>query len=331
MSFAANGEVYREFIWEEAPFPSAHASTIVQAPSGRLLSAWFGGTGEGNSDVGIWLAHKDPGMDRWSPVREIYKEPKQPAWNPVLFVDASDVLWLFFKIGPNPKEWSGAYVKSTDEGETWSEIEWLPGAFLGPIRCKPIILSNGDILAGSSVETYKTWSSHMEISADGGKTWYQTSPLLFGTDREDRGGTIQPTLMEVEPGVVRALFRTRRLGKVATALSRDYGRTWSPITLTELDHPGAGVDSVRLDDGRCILVYNPSTRGRNPLSLAVSHDDGATWTEFLEVDRLAEGERGELSYPAIIQAQDGDIHITYTWKRQRIIHAVVALEDIPAE
>ncbi|HHM12668.1 MAG TPA: sialidase, partial [Planctomycetaceae bacterium] len=38
---------------------------------------------------------------------------------------------------------------------------------------------------------------------------------------------------------------------------------------------------------------------------------------------------GEYSYPAVIQSRNGDIHITYTWKRQRIRHAVIRLADLP--
>ena len=90
------------FIWEEAPFPRAHASTIVEAPDGSLISAWFGGTGEGNNDVGVWSSRRPKGGD-WSPPTELYKEPGQPAWNPVLFRDASDTIWLFFKVGPSPR------------------------------------------------------------------------------------------------------------------------------------------------------------------------------------------------------------------------------------
>ena len=36
-----------------------------------------------------------------------------------------------------------------------------------------------------------------------------------------------------------------------------------------------------------------------------------------------EDQPGEYSYPAIIQTSDGRVHVTYTWKRQRIRHVVI--------
>ncbi len=319
------------FIWEEAPFPRAHASTIVEAVDGTLIAAWFGGSGEGQEDVGVWSSRRAAG-GAWSPPVQLYKEPDQPAWNPVLFRGDGETIWLYFKIGPSPRAWSGAYMKTTTAGEEWSEPGWLPSGMMGPVRAKPIRLANGEILAGTSLESYRTWSSWMEISSDGGATWSKYGPLLFGDPERDRIGTIQPTLLEIEPGVIRAFFRTpRRLGKIATSLSRDGGRTWERIRLTRLDHPSAGIDALRLDDGRCLLLYNPSTTRRSPLSLAVSFDDGETWRDFLVVEELAEGERGELSYPAMIQDSNGDLQITYTWNRRRIRHATVPFDLVPTE
>ena len=317
-----------DFIWEEAPFPRAHASTIVEAPDGTLIAAWFGGSGEGQKDVGVWSSRRPKG-GAWSPPVQLYKEPDQPAWNPVLFRGDGDTIWLYFKIGPSPRAWSGAYMTTTTAGAEWSQPGWLPSGMLGPVRAKPIRLANGDILAGTSLESYRTWSSWMEISSDGGRSWSKHGPLLFGDPERDRIGTIQPTLLELEPGVIRAFFRTRRLGKIATSISRDGGRTWDPIRLTRLDHPSAGIDSLQLDDGRSLLLYNPSTTQRSPLSLAVSFDDGETWRDFLVVEELAEGERGELSYPAMIQDANGDLQITYTWNRRRIRHATVPLDLVP--
>jgi hypothetical protein len=47
-----------EFIFETAPFRECHASTILELPSGELLAAWFGGEGEGDNSVRIWMSRK---------------------------------------------------------------------------------------------------------------------------------------------------------------------------------------------------------------------------------------------------------------------------------
>ena len=62
------------------------------------------------------------------------------------------------------------------------------------------------------------------------------------------------------------------------------------------------------------------------LNLAVS-DDGLEWRKVAVLEKEA---RAEFSYPAIIQADDGLVHMTYTWKRQRIKHAVVDPKNIRA-
>ena len=47
--------------------------------------------------------------------------------------------------------------------------------------------------------------------------------------------------------------------------------------------------------------------------------DAKTW----KLGPALETALGEYSYPAVIQAADGKVHVTYTWKRENIRHAVL--------
>src|SRR5512134_1028765 len=110
------------FIFEAAPFPSAHASTIVETPGG-LVAAWFGGTAERNPDVGIWVSRRDG--RQWTAPVEVATgvQPdgtRLPCWNPVLFQPPSGPLILFYKVGPSPRAWWGMARTSADAGRTWS-------------------------------------------------------------------------------------------------------------------------------------------------------------------------------------------------------------------
>ena len=303
------------FVYESAPFPSAHASTIVETRTG-LVAAWFGGTAERNPDVGIWLSRHEGG--RWTPpvaVANGVQSPslRYPTWNPVLFQPAAGPLFLFYKVGPSPSEWWGMVMTSADEGRTWTPPTRLPEGILGPIKNKPVQLPNGDILAGSSTE-HDGWRVHFERSTDGGRTWTATPAINDGKAI----AAIQPSILTYRDGRLQALGRTRS-GRIFETWSADRGLTWSAIVLTELPNPSAGADAVTLRDGRHLLVYNHTPRGRSPLNVAIS-EDGRQW----QAAAILEDDPGrELSYPAVIQARDGLVHVTYTWRRERIRHVVI--------
>lgn len=318
--------VAREFIFDTVPFASAHASTIVETPDRTLLAAWFGGSAEGSDDVEIWLSRKPPGA-AWSAPQPLTSTPAMPAWNPVLFQDA-DTTWLFYKVGPSPREWVGAVLRSTDAGRSWTPATYLPAGLIGPVRTKLLVLADGTWLAGSSVEAgyrwdspagapYRAWAVWVERSTDRGATWSKHGPV---TVPGEPYGVIQPTLWQGGDGTVHMLMRsTERIGRIVTSSSADGGRTWTPARPTTLPNPNAGIDVVRLHDGRLLLVYNHLAEGRDAIHLALSRDGGATWS----APTLLESGPGEYSYPAVIQAADGAIHITYTWHRTRIRHLIV--------
>jgi predicted neuraminidase len=97
------------------------------------------------------------------------------------------------------------------------------------------------------------------------------------------------------------------------------------VRRTALPNPDSGIDAVRMRDGVIALVYNHTKHGRTPLNLALSTDDGNSWgTPY-----VLENTPGEYSYPAVIQSGDGMLHITYTWKRERIKHVVINPAKIP--
>jgi predicted neuraminidase len=318
--------VSSEFVFETAPFASAHASTIVETADG-LLAAWFGGTREGADDVGIWTAKRARGA--WTAPVEVANgvQPdgtRYPCWNPVLFRMPNRTLTLFYKVGPSPRAWWGIVRTSSDEGLTWSGARRLPDGILGPIKNKAVALADGSVVAPSSTESpdrESVWRVHFERSADAGATWTATPPIASG--EQGRVDAIQPAILVHPAGRLQAIGRTKS-GRMFETWSSDGGRTWSSLALTSLPNPNSGIDAVTLRDGRHVVVYNHTPRGRTPLNLAISRD-GAAWNAAL----VLESEPGEYSYPAVIQTADGLVHITYTWKRQRIRHVVVDPKRLP--
>jgi predicted neuraminidase len=323
MAFAASTAILAsEFIYEQAPFRSCHASTIVETAQKELVTAWFGGTAEKNPDVGIWVSRLQG--NRWTAPVEVANgvQPdgtRHPTWNPVLFQPRVGPLMLFYKVGPTPQTWWGMLRTSGDGGRTWSEARRLPAGILGPIKNKPVQLTDGTILAPSSDETEERaskWTVHFERSTDNGKTWTTTAPLNDGLTLS----AIQPSILfrdGVGGSKLQALGRTRQ-GKVFTITSDDAGKTWSAMSLLSVANPSSGTDAVTLKDGRHLLICNPVPRGRTPLVIAVSRD-GVEWKTAVTL----EDEPGEYSYPAIIQTSDGRVHATYTWKRERVKHVVI--------
>lgn len=324
------GIVSAEFLYDEAPFPSCHASTIAETEDG-LVTAFFGGTGEGNRDVGIWLCRKagqENGERGWSPPVEVATgvvsaSERYPCWNPVLFQAKDGPLLLFYKVGPSPRAWWGMLKSSTDSGKSWSEARRLPESILGPVKNKPVLLPDGALLCGSSTE-HAGWRVHFEWTRDLGENWERTEAINDGSTF----GAIQPTILVHEGGRLQALCRNSKSPHVmAETWSADGGKTWSRMTPGLLPNPNAGFDAVSLRDGRQLLVYNHSTRatgGRSKLNVAVS-DDGKNWKAalVLEDGTTIGGRSAYGAYPAAIQASDGLVHVTYTWRRERISYVVV--------
>ncbi|MFL0162473.1 sialidase family protein [Aquirufa salirivi] len=315
------------FIYEKAPFPECHASTIEETPTG-LVTAWFGGTEERHPDVGIWVSRMVKG--KWTAPMEVANGVQNstiryPLWNPVLFqmpASKGGELLLFYKEGPTPKDWWGMIKRSKDGGKTWSNTERLPLGILGPIKNKPVMLKDGTLLCPTSSED-NGWRVHFEMTKDGGRTWTRTEAINDGKEFS----AIQPSVLFLKDGRLQILCRSKN-GYILESYSSDQGKTWSALKAISLPNPNSGTDAVTLKDGRQVLVYNHVTKEsqewggkRSPLNVAIS-SDSKNWKELAILENEP---KAEFSYPAVIQTKDGKIHITYTWKREKIKHVVISL------
>jgi predicted neuraminidase len=322
-----SGLLVDEFVVEKPPFPESHAATIAETPTG-LVSAWFGGTKERNPDVCIWVSRQEKGQ--WSAPQNVANgivndSLRYACWNPVLYQVPKGDLLLFYKIGPSPAKWKGWLKTSSDGGRTWSAAKPLPDGFIGPVKNKPVLLANGNLFCPTSTEG-DGWKLHFEVTPDFGKTWRKVGPISDGNRNADRTlNAIQPSILTYGKGKLQILARSKDRALVES-WSTDNGETWSPLAKTVLPNNNSGTDAVTLKDGRQVLVYNhvlppgDLAKGpRTPLNLSVSKD-GKNWSAALI---LEDSPISQYSYPSVIQTNDGLIHVIYTWRRQKIKHAVI--------
>lgn len=315
-----------DFLFERNErYPESHGSSIVELPDGDLLAAWYAGSREKGSDVAILAVRRERGQDHWEASTVLADDPQRSEGNPVLFVDKQGTVWLFYNVMYGSGEgrtrqgtgWTSCkihYKTSTDAGATWSLPRTLSEEWGYITRCRPLQLENEDILLPAHDE--RDWSSLFFIAERGKPIW--TTGRRIDCDGGFHWGNIEPTAIQRSNGSLLCFMRaggpeTRRIWK---SESFDDGRTWTKPVTVSLPNPDAAVDLLRLANGHIVLAFNNSTVHRTPLTLALSTDEGDSWSAFRDL----ESGDGSFSYPSLIQSRDGLIHITYTYSRQTIKH-----------
>jgi predicted neuraminidase len=318
-------------LWEsvaepEPPFVSCHCSVIQQLDSGDLVVGYYAGSGEARPDAAWVMARRRPGAQAFSRPAVVADTPGKPEGNGILYQNAQGRLLLVYGTmhgkldgppGPGVR-WVTCDLRmktSDDRGETWSDVTMIEEDLGHVPRCKPIRLSDGRLLFGTE---YKDGHSRIFRSEDDGATWGEIAQIPGEPN-------MHPTLVARGDGSVLALLRPAGGQRcVLRSHSTDAGQTWAPAERTQLDSVCAAIDAVRMADGRVALVWNHSREVRNPLTLALSEDEGDTWPCVRD---LVTGE-GEFHYPAMIQSRDGHLHISFTNNRRTIDHVELLPEWI---
>ena len=136
------------------------------------------------------------------------------------------------------------------------------------------------------------------LSDDDGQSFRRSGYLRGGV----HGWLIEPRVVELEPGHVVMLIRSQRDGRLWRAESWDAGDSWSQPERSEIPNPAAKVLILKATDERIFLIHNPVDssadimRGRNPLSLWVSHDGMRTWPVKVDLVRDPNPKQA-LNYP----------------------------------
>jgi len=298
--------------------PSSHCASITELPGGELYAVWYAGTHEGHVDVAIVASRLGAGATEWSSIEVLVQKPGQPGGNPVVWFDGAGKLYHFYNVIVDPeRKWDAArfYLDtSTDGGRTWEGERLFDEEEGMMVRHRPVRLSTGRVLLPAYDE--KPWEGLCYISDDNGATWRRSGRMV------SESGCIQPAIIERDDGSLHAIVRPHAQGRAWECDSVDQAETWTACVPSRLKNPNAGADMIRLQSGEVIACFNDSPTKRTPLTIAVSLDEGRTWAGRHDLE--TEDER--FSYPTLMQADDGTVHLVYTYKRVGIMHTQMSPE-----
>ena len=329
-----------------------HASSIVELPGGDLLAVYYRGSGERTADdVRLEGARLARGGKAWSAPFPVADSPGFPDCNPVAFLDGRGrlvVAWpaivdnrwesavlryraahaVGWRTGPPPWSDGGVVLLRPDNlkekaepfaravldtlppgrnrddlarlverlsDKLYNRLGWMP-------RIHPLRLPGGRILLPLYSDTYDI--SLVAISDDGGETWRASDPIVSV-------GGVQPSLVRKQDGTIIAWMRDNGPPpqRVITATSHDEGVRWTQGEDSSIPNPGSSLEVLALRGGSWLMVLNDTESGRARLSAWLSRDEGQSWPRRRAIEDTA---GGSYSYPSVLQAADGLIHVTYS-------------------
>ena len=325
----AHGKV--ELCGPKIGHPFSTGGSAVVLGDGRVVLFYAGPTsphGQKPGTTRCYVRASADGGATWGPEREIIHHPECQACGPSALRARDGTLWVFY-MGFYVHAWQDGEplmdktrsdlwaACSKDDGQTWTDGQMLFRGYTGATN-GAIETSKGRLVVPFSyvVPNPGRLVSACVVSADGGKTWTLSSGIDLG-GHGDHAGAIEPAVVELEDGRIWMLIRTTK-GSFWQSFSTDNGLTWGTPTPTSIQSPSAPCHITRLGSGRLALVWNntmATTKGRDTLSMALSDDDGKTWTVPLECVRS-----GQLSYPHILEAAPGQLlvgcnHVMGGWRR----------------
>ncbi|EGH24759.1 BNR/Asp-box repeat-containing protein [Pseudomonas amygdali pv. mori str. 301020] len=314
-------------VWSEPQKMSEDSSRseqnpiLFQAPGGPLWLIWTAQI-SGNQETAIIRRRLslDNGQS-WGPIDTLFDEPGTFVRQPPVVLDNGD--WLlpvwYCITGPGEK-WVGnhdvsAVMISTDQGHSWTRHD-VPDS-TGSVHMNVHQLPDGSLLG-----LFRSrWADfiYSSSSTDRGRSWSAPTP----TELPNNNSSIQFVKLA-----------TDELALVYNPVSAEGHAPRRASLYDEIEDEGDDrVTPGARQDGKAAVWGIP----RAPMSLAISRDGGHSWPTRLDLElgdgfcltnNSQEKLNREFSYPSIIQAADGSLHVAFTYFRQKIKHVPLPLNAI---
>ncbi len=277
--------------------PRNSEAAIIALKDGALLLAWtefYAGSGADHGPARISGKVSTDGGHTWGEQYTLVDNDGGRNVMEVNFLRLRDGRIALFHLQKNTESTDCRVMMRTsrDEGRTWSDAQQLSpsGRYTGLTNGRSIRLTSGRIL----LEAWENGDSFCYWSDDDGATWHESKRVKPGD------GSWEPACVELNDGRVLMLMRTG-LGGQYRSVSGDGGETWSDPVLTPLVGTAAPVSISRIPSTGDLLAvwnHNPGSDSskRNPLTAAVSDDEGETWSHFRNIE---DAEDDAWAYPAV--------------------------------
>jgi Neuraminidase (sialidase) len=286
--------------------PRNSEAAIIPLKSGALLLGWtefYAGNGADHGPARISGKVSTDGGKTWGEKYTLVENDGGCNVMEVNFLRLSDGRIALFHCQKNTEETDCRVMMrvSTDEGKTFGPAKQLSpaGKYTGLTNGRSIRLKTGRIL----LEAWEGGWSYSYLSDDDGKTWRESQRVKPAL------GSWEPACIELKDGRVMMLMRTG-MGGQYKSLSKDGGETWSDPVPTPLVGTAAPVSVTRVPgtgDLLAIWNHNPCAKDRNPLTAAISKDEGETWQGLRNIEDAPDD---AWAYPAVTWIGDA-AQVTY--------------------
>ncbi len=307
---------------------------IERTPSGRLFFSFYSGkTDEGIGNFVVLFKTDDEGNTMEEPLLAV--TPSNPdtcrIFDSCLWFDPLGRLWLFVAQSYTYYDGRmGVWAMVCENYDSDEPIFTVPRRIANGIMMnKPIVVDGNWLLPCAIWDKFKTTYnslpeetfSNVYRSCNNGESF----ECISHTDYPDRH-VDEHMLAELDDGRLLMLIRGRHgIGK---AYSHDRGESWTPAIDSLIGGPCSRFCLRRLRDGRLLLVNHHKFKRRDHLTAMLSDDNGESWSGFLLLD-----ERSDVSYPDVVEAEDGTLYIIYDYQRykaRQILMARITPADIEA-